>query len=191
MQAQANAQAQQAAAQTEMQKNQAIVESKSQLAQIEAQLEMQKMQAEGELKMALMQKEFEYNMQLRQVDSESLKRKDKEKEDRKDQRTRIQATQQSELIDQRKNEKPPKNFESAGNDIMGGGFGFGFWLGGKIGIRESGGYRNRLQTDQQPPDHPFPPITPGHRNSHTQSTTGHTITRDTVVSAMIPAAGWT
>ena len=44
------------------------------------------------------------------------------KEDRKDERTKIQATQQSELIDQRKNEKPPKNFESAGNDIIGGGF---------------------------------------------------------------------
>jgi len=127
VQAQANAQAQQVAAQTEMQKNQAITESKSQLAQVEAQLEMQKMQAEGELKMALMQKEFEYNMQLRQVDSESLNRKDKEKEDRKDQRTRIQASQQSELIDQRKNEKPPKNFESAGNDIMGGGFGLGMF----------------------------------------------------------------
>jgi len=127
VQAMANAQAQQMAAQTEMQKNQAITESKSQLAQVEAQLEMQKMQAEGELKMALMQKEFEYNMQLRQVDSDSLKRKDKEKEDRKDERTRIQATQQSELIDQRKNEKPPKNFESAGNDIMGGGFGLGMF----------------------------------------------------------------
>ncbi len=126
-QAMANAQAQQIAAQTEMQKNQAITESKSQLAQVEAQLEMQKMQAEGELKMALMQKEFEYNMQIRQVDSDSLNRKDKEKEDRKDQRTRIQATQQSELIDQRKNEKPPKNFESAGNDIMGGGFGLGMF----------------------------------------------------------------
>ena len=126
-QAMANAQAQQMAAQTEMQKNQAITESKSQLAQVEAQLEMQKMQAEGELKMALMQKEFEYNMQIRQVDSDSLKRKDKEKEDRKDERTRIQATQQSELIDQRKNEKPPKNFESAGNDIMGGGFGLGMF----------------------------------------------------------------
>ena len=126
-QAMANARAQQMAAQTEMQKNQAITESKSQLAQVEAQLEMQKMQAEGELKMALMQKEFEYNMQIRQVDSDSLKRKDKEKEDRKDERTRIQATQQSELIDQRKNEKPPKNFESAGNDIMGGGFGLGMF----------------------------------------------------------------
>ncbi len=43
-----------------------------------------------------------------------------EKEDRKDKRTKIQASQQSELIDQRSNNKPPKNFESSGNDILGG-----------------------------------------------------------------------
>jgi len=35
-------------------------------------------------------------------------------EDRKDQRTKIQATQQSELIDQRKNNTLPKNFEDQG-----------------------------------------------------------------------------
>ena len=43
----------------------------------------------------------------------------------KDERTRIQASQQSELIDQRKGAKPPKNFESAGNDILGSGFDLG------------------------------------------------------------------
>ena len=29
------------------------------------------------------------------------------------------------MIEQRKGEKPPKNFESAGNDILGGGFNLG------------------------------------------------------------------
>ena len=124
-QSQANIQAQQAAAQMEIQKNQAITQSKGELAQIEMQLELQKMQAEGELKKMLMEQEFQYNMQLRQADVDSVKGKEKEKEDRKDKRTKIQATQQSEMIDQRKNEKPPKNFESAGNDIMGGGFNMG------------------------------------------------------------------
>ena len=50
---------------------------------------------------------------------------EKQKEDRKDERTKIQATQQSEMIDQRNSGKPPKNFESAGNDILGGGFNMG------------------------------------------------------------------
>ena len=124
-QSEANIQAQQAAAQMEVQKNQALTQSKGELAQIESQLEMQRMQAEGELKKMFMEQEFQYNMQLKQIEAEGVKGREKEKEDRKDKRTKIQATQQSEMIDQRNNQKPPKNFESAGNDIMGGGFNLG------------------------------------------------------------------
>ena len=65
------------------------------------------------------------NMQLKQMEVDVTKGKEKEKEDRKDERTRIQATQQSELIDQRNSAKAPKNFESAGNDSIGGGFDLG------------------------------------------------------------------
>jgi hypothetical protein len=119
-QAQANAQAQQAAAAAEVQKNQALTETKAALAQIEAQLELQKMQAENELKKDIMAKQFEYDMQLKNVESTGMQRREKQKEDRKDERTRIQATQQSELIDQRKGEKAPKNFEQAGDDILSG-----------------------------------------------------------------------
>ena len=64
--------------------------------------------------------EFEYNMQLRQMEAEAVDKKENQKENRKDERTKIQATQQSELIDQRNNGKAPKNFESAGNDNIGG-----------------------------------------------------------------------
>ena len=124
-QSQANIKAQQAAGEIEVQKNQAITQSKAQLAEIESQLEMQRMQAEGELKKMLMEQEFQYNMQLKQMEVEGTKGREKEKEDRKDKRTKIQATQQSEMIDQRNNQKPPKNFESSGNDIMGGGFNLG------------------------------------------------------------------
>ena len=122
-QSQANAQAQQVAAQAEVQKNQAITQNNLQLEQGKSQLELQKMQQEAMLKKELMNHEFELNMQLKQMEVETLKAREKEKEDRKDERTKIQATQQSELIDQRKKESPPKNFESSGNDIMGGGFG--------------------------------------------------------------------
>jgi hypothetical protein len=83
------------------------------------------MQAEGALKKELMEQEFMYNMELRKIDAENSNKKENQKEDRKDQRTKIQATQQSEMIEQRKGEKPPKNFESAGNDILGGGFNLG------------------------------------------------------------------
>tara|TARA_Y100000356_G_scaffold50311_1_gene40102 strand:- start:670 stop:1926 length:1257 start_codon:yes stop_codon:yes gene_type:complete len=124
-QAMLNQQAAQAAAQTEMQKNQSITENQTQLEQVKAGLETQRMQQEVLHKKELMELEFNYNMQLKGIEVESQKEKEKEKEDRKDERTRIQATQQSELIDQRTTGKPPKKFESAGNDIMGGGFDLG------------------------------------------------------------------
>jgi len=89
------------------------------------QLETQKLQQEAELKKELMALEFQYNMQLKGVETEGLKQREKEKEDRKDERTKIQASQQSEMIEQRKSGNAPKNFESAGNDILGGGFNLG------------------------------------------------------------------
>ena len=119
-QAQANAEAQQVAAQAEVQKNQAITQQKSQLLQIEAQIDQQKLMEEARLKKELMALEFQYNMQLKNMEQEVVKSKEKDKEDRKDERTRIQASQQSELIDQRNTGKPPKNFESAGNDNLAG-----------------------------------------------------------------------
>jgi hypothetical protein len=124
-QTQSNTQAAQAAAQADIQKNQAINASKAELMQIEAQMNAQKMQQEAELKKQLMTLEFQYNMQLKGVEVDGMKEREKQKEDRKDERTKIQATQQSEMIEQRKTGKPPKNFESAGNDILGGGFDLG------------------------------------------------------------------
>jgi len=124
-QTQSNTQAAQAAAQIEMQKDQALTSSKIELENMKAQLESQKMMQEVQHKKELMQLEFQMNMQLKGVEVEGMKSREKEKEDRKDERTKIQATQQSELIDQRKSGKPPKNFESAGNDILGGGFDLG------------------------------------------------------------------
>jgi hypothetical protein len=124
-QANANAQAQQVAAQAEVQKNSALMQNDAQLAQVKAELESQRMMQEVQYKKELMELEFNFNMQLKSTEAAAQKKKEKEKEDRKDERTRIQASQQSELIDQRKGNKPPKNFESAGNDILSGEFGLG------------------------------------------------------------------
>jgi len=124
-QAQANAQAQQVAAQAEVQKDQALFQTKAQLEQLKGQLEQQKMQQEIDAKKELMALEFNYNMQLKGIEVEGQKSKEKEKEDRKDERTKIQASQQSELIEQRQAGGAPKKFESSGNDIVGGGFGLG------------------------------------------------------------------
>jgi len=125
MQTQANTQASQAAAQIEVQKNQALTQSEAQVEQMKAQLEAQKMEQEVQYKKELMQLEFQMNMQLKNAEVNGMKEREKEKEDRKDERTKIQATQQSEMIEQRNSGKAPKNFESAGNDILGGGFDLG------------------------------------------------------------------
>jgi len=118
-QAEANSQAQQAAAQAEVQKKKDLVESEIQLEQAKAEMKTMLLEKEAEVKKMLMDHEFQLQVQMTQIDGgKSLS--EEQKEDRKDKRAKMQATQQSELIDQRTNNKPPKNFESSGNDILGG-----------------------------------------------------------------------
>ena len=119
-QAQSNAQLAEQTAMAEAQKQQILTEQKMQLEKAKSDFEVQKMEREAQIKQQLMELEFNYNMQLTQAQGQSKKAQEEFKEDRKDERTKIQATQQSELIDQRKNDLLPKNFESAGNDNMGG-----------------------------------------------------------------------
>ena len=71
-----------------------------------------------------MELEFQFNKELAMANAEATKGKESYKEDRKDERTKLQATQQSELINQRKNNTAPKSFESSGFDVLGG-FGLG------------------------------------------------------------------
>ncbi len=119
-QSQANAQSAQAKAAADLQKEQALAQSKAQLAQAQNGLDIQKMEREAAIKKELMEFEFLLNMKLKEAEAQVINNNEKYKEDRKDERTKIQATQQSELIDQRKTNKPPKNFESAGFDNLGG-----------------------------------------------------------------------
>tara|TARA_R110000851_G_scaffold6869_3_gene27177 strand:+ start:1473 stop:3896 length:2424 start_codon:yes stop_codon:yes gene_type:complete len=121
-QSQANVQQQEASAQLEIQKQQALKQAEGQLEQMKSQLAQQALQAEASIKERLMEREFQYNMQLRQIDMQSISAREAQKENRKDERTKMQASQQSEMIEQRNSGKPPKNFESAGNDTIGSGF---------------------------------------------------------------------
>jgi len=119
-QSEANIQAQNAAAMMEVKKNEAVTMSQMQLEEAKANLKAKALEQEAAIKKSLMEHEFNLNMQMKKMENQTVDNKDKMKEDRKDERTRIQATQQSKLIDQRNNGKPPKNFESAGNDNLGG-----------------------------------------------------------------------
>ncbi len=119
-QANANAEAAEKAAFAEVQKQQALTQEKVNIEQAKSQFEIQRLRAEAEIKRELMQAEFNFNMQLAQVRANAETQKEQEIEDRKDKRIRMQGTQQSELINQRKNNLLPTDFESSGNDVLGG-----------------------------------------------------------------------
>ena len=119
-QAQANAEASEKAAMAEVQKQQALTQEKVSIEQAKSQFEIQRMQTEAQIKRELMAEEFNFNIQLAQVRANAEGSKEKEIEDRKDKRIKMQGSQQSELIQQRQTEGLPKNFESSGNDVLGG-----------------------------------------------------------------------
>ena len=120
LQSKSNAEAAQAAAAVDIQKNQSSTENKVKLSQAQTEFDIKKLEREAAIKKELMLHEFQLNVKLKEMDLRVINDKDKYREDRKDERTKIQASQQSELIDQRKNNKPPKDFESAGFDNLGG-----------------------------------------------------------------------
>ena len=111
-QQQGQMQSQQMAAQMAAQKTQMDAQAKMQIAQAEAGFAIEKLRGEAELKTQLMQLEFDLNMQLRGADAELIQRREESKEERKDGRISKQNTQQSKLIEQRKKDLPPINFES-------------------------------------------------------------------------------
>ena len=119
-QGEANAKASEAAALAEVQKQQALAQTKMQLEKAKSDYEIQRMEQEALIKKQLMAEEFNYQMQLAQIQARATTQKEQEIEDRKDKRVRIQGTQQSELIDQRQNDLLPKDFESSGNDNLDG-----------------------------------------------------------------------
>jgi hypothetical protein len=119
MQTQGNIQSSEAAAQFKLQAIQAEAQAKAMIAQNQMQLDVQRMQAEAQIKEQLMGVEFQYNMQLKGMEVEKIKQLDMDKEKAKDDRTKIQATQQSKLIEQRQKDLPAMNFESEEDSLDG------------------------------------------------------------------------
>jgi hypothetical protein len=119
MQTQGNIQSSQASAQSALQKVQAEAQAKAQLAQAQMGFDIQRMQAEAQIKEQLMAVEFNYNMQLKGMEVSQIKQLDMDKEKAKDDRTKLQATQQSKLIEQRQKSLPSMNFESEEDSLDG------------------------------------------------------------------------
>jgi hypothetical protein len=119
MTAQQNLKSQEMAGQLAMQKIQMETQAKMQIKQAEVAFDIEKMQKEAELKSHLMAEEFQYSMQLNGLEQTTISSRDKEKEDAKAKRISQQNTEQSKLINQRKNNLPPLNFESNEDSLDG------------------------------------------------------------------------
>ena len=66
-----------------------------------------------------MKQEFAYNQQLRGISEEALSSREDARETAKGDRISQQNTEQSKLINQRKNNLPPQNFESNEDSLDG------------------------------------------------------------------------
>jgi hypothetical protein len=98
-------------AMAEVQKQEAIVGANVQFEQSKNQMEIQRMEIAAQLEAQKMQTKFQYDMQLKQLDVQNIQQKEGAIEDRKDSRSKMEASQQSELISQRKNDGLPIDFE--------------------------------------------------------------------------------
>jgi hypothetical protein len=119
MQAQQAMQQQQAAAEIAMQKQKMETEGKIAIEQAKIGYEIQKLTAEKELKLALMAEEFQYNMQLKGMEQKAIDVREDAKEEGKSQRISQQSTQTSKMIEQKKRDLPPVNFESNEDSLDG------------------------------------------------------------------------
>jgi len=117
IQAQASAKAAEEAAMFEVQKQEAIAQTTLQLETGKNQLELQKLEAEFSHKLQLAEQKFGFDLQLAQADAAKQKAREAEIEARKDQRTKLSGTQQSYMIDQRKNNLLPKDFVNENENI--------------------------------------------------------------------------
>ena len=66
-----------------------------------------------------MEQEFQYNQQLRDISEKALQQRETQRETAKEKRISQQNTQQSQLINQRKNNLPPQKFESNEDSLDG------------------------------------------------------------------------
>ncbi len=111
-QGQAQADTAEKTAMAEVQKQEAIMGANVQFEQSKNQMEIQRMEIAAQLEAQKMQTRFQYDMQLKQLDVQTIQQKEGAIEDRKDNRSKMEATQQSELISQRKNDGLPIDFEN-------------------------------------------------------------------------------
>jgi hypothetical protein len=113
-QSEAQAAANEKIAMNEVQKQEAISGSKVQYEQSRTQMEIQKMQTQAQLDMQKMQMQHQFDVELAKMQLQQQQEKQKQQEEAKDKRIQMEGTQQSKMIEQRKNNGLPIDFESQG-----------------------------------------------------------------------------
>jgi len=119
MAAQQNMQSQQMAAGAAMQKIEMETNSKIKVKQAEVAFNIEKMKQEAVLKSQLMAEEFEYNQRIYGMQQQELGNRENKREEAKANRISQQNSEQSKLINQRKNNLPPIRFESNEDSLDG------------------------------------------------------------------------
>lgn len=117
--AQQNMQTQQMAAGIAMQKQEAETNGKIKVKQAEVAFEIEKMKQEAVLKSQLMAEEFDYNQKIYSMQQQSIQDREVKRDEEKSKRISQQNTEQSKLINQRKNNLPPIRFESNEDSLDG------------------------------------------------------------------------
>jgi hypothetical protein len=110
-QSDANAQSAERAEAARQQTAQMVGQIDMQLQQMTTQGELQKEQLRGEQDRMTLEMKINGDMSIAQLNGQVAMNKFEDLEDRKDQRSRMQASQQSQLITQRQRDEDPKDFE--------------------------------------------------------------------------------
>ena len=119
MTAQQQLKSQEMSAQLTVQKIELETQAQIKIKQAEVAFDMERNNNEANLKAMLMKQEFAYNQQLNNITETALSSREGAREDAKKNRISQQNTEQSQLINQRKNNLPPKRFESNEDSLDG------------------------------------------------------------------------
>ena len=116
IQAQAAAQAETAekTAMAEVQKQQAISGANVEYEKAKSEFEKDRMQLQAQLDQQKMMQQHQNDMELKKLEEQGVTKREQQRENRKDERIKMEGTQQSKMIAQRKNDSNPINFEMEG-----------------------------------------------------------------------------
>jgi hypothetical protein len=116
IQAQAQAQAETAekTAMAEVQKQQAISGANVEYEKAKSEFEKDRMQLQAQLDQQKMMQQHKNDMELAQLQEQGVTKREQQREASKNKRIKMEGTQQSKMIAQRKNDSDPINFENEG-----------------------------------------------------------------------------